>query len=233
MRGFGFNRLHRYATWGLTNAARMWQAAGFGFAAQLMHDFIYRQGAASYDQFASVIRGNDKYRQWETRFLSANLTATDGEWHAFADGRVDTIEFAGWDDFSPSAAYFLDDLTSGTDLTWALGTGRFFIEGFQYKLSEAVYAVDTRNSFTQKCCYDGETRGRPYQWDQFAFPKSFFREFFPHYRAGVFLAAQGWPEFYHTETIRQNAEVRCCRTTGSEVWGRWAIDIDRWECEFK
>jgi hypothetical protein len=190
----------------------VWQQQGFVFSAHLLTLFLNKGGAGhgapsnpiDLSQFSGVISGDSRYRKALAKYVAAQLGGPIcGDKTIKLDDKIPvdnkafSAEFAGFGSF-----HLLAPRGSGSDLTWALGTGHF-------GHTNATIAI--RASSEGKCCKDVTFSGDMIQKDQWTFPSGFLRNLYEDYRAGNILETQyGYRSFWHVEKWGESMQMVCC-----------------------
>jgi len=192
----------------LADVQEEWERLGHKFAAKLMDMFLNRSGNATdppLEGFDDVIKSNSEYQEglnlhiWD--LIKGGLAYGDLDDRNPESNKAFAVEFAGLGDFN----FFSTSYNTGTDLTWALGTGHFGYENASLRIVKTTKSsVDGWLTDTHECIYELKFQATMIQRDSYAFPRSRFRETAYDYHAGAVLQASGrYPAVLHVEEWKE------------------------------
>lgn len=199
----------------LRELAALWRAQGFNFSARLMTIFLYgssRRPVPEQDlsEYSNVIASSYRYQAELARHVALVLPRRQirkterirlADKYPVPGNKAFSVEFAGlfdWNHLAPRG--------SGTDLTWALGTGHF---GYRNAILELVPEATHEGDCAIMAWFIGDMTQR----DRFTFPRSRFREVYDDYRAAANLQhVHGYTPFWHHEDWHERRGFRCYRS---------------------
>ncbi|MBN1513323.1 MAG: RHS repeat-associated core domain-containing protein, partial [Phycisphaerae bacterium] len=222
-----------------------WEAQGKVFSARLLRVFLNKSGAAyqregkpmNLSSFSNVISRNARYRRFLASYVASKLGPYPSKTGVIRLGdripkssEAFAVEFAGSGDID--WWHGLASRVSGSDLSWALGTGHFGHTG-------ASVTVGGSSVVRQGCCRTVTFSGMMIQKDHYTFNKGTLRDFFyQDYKAARELeTTYGYPAFWHEERWIESMSLTCCPRyisrsqfgSGGTLTG-YKVVFDGWNC---